>query len=816
VSTQTIPRLASIKDVPAFEARLRSLGINIPCDSQILTGTDSPLRKPLVTNGLHIGNRIAVQPMEGWDAEPNGNPSELTLRRWQRFGSSGAKLIWGGEAVAVCHSGRANPNQVVAATHTEKGLEKLREGLIREHRKTTGSDRGLIIGVQLTHSGRYCRPNDHKRAEPRILYHHPLLDSRLKLPADFPVLTDGEIRAIIEDFHRAAVKASNLGFDFVDVKHCHGYLGHEFLSAYTRNGAYGGSFENRTRFLREIVEGVRSLAPKLHLGVRLSAFDSIPFRPDPTLSSNGQLGPGIPESADSILPYRWGFGVRPENPVEWDLQEPVRFLSLLQELGIHLVNLTAGSPYYNPHIQRPALFPPSDGYAPPEDPLVGVARQMCVTRSLKQQFPALTIVGSGYSYMQEFLPNVAQAAVREGWVDCIGIGRMVLSYPEILWHSSGGQRIERKRICRTFSDCTTAPRNGLPSGCYPLDSHYKDSEFAERLKSIKEHRFASAQEPAFPMNIDSIIATKKPRRRVQGIAAALLPFLPSGEIAVEAFQLNLQATHACGLMNAVNMDTGYVNHLTEDEKGNVLRWTREALGGGKIPFVAGVYIEGQPGEIAALYRKQLERIVSFGGIPILFQTARLHGETSETKARIYSEICEGFQHVLAFELGPMFAPNGEIFDEDTARRIMDIPAIKGMKHSSLDRLTELARLRLRDQHRPDFRIYTGNDLGIDMIEYGSDYLLGLACFAPEKFAERDRLWECGDARYYALSDALQHLGNVAFRAPVPAYKHSAALFLHLAGKIPSDRTHPRNPGRPTWEREILLDCARRLGFPARD
>jgi len=495
VSTQTIPRLASIKDVPAFEARLRLLGINIPCDSQILTGTDSPLRKPLVTNGLHIGNRIAVQPMEGWDAEPNGNPSELTLRRWQRFGSSGAKLIWGGEAVAVCHSGRANPNQVVAATHTEKGLEKLREGLIREHRKTTGSDRGLIIGVQLTHSGRYCRPNDHKRAEPRILYHHPLLDSRLKLPADFPVLTDGEIRAIIEDFHRAAVKASNLGFDFVDVKHCHGYLGHEFLSAYTRNGAYGGSFENRTRFLREIVEGVRSLAPKLHLGVRLSAFDSIPFRPDPTLSSNGQLGPGIPESADSILPYRWGFGVRPENPVEWDLQEPVRFLSLLHELGIHLVNLTAGSPYYNPHIQRPALFPPSDGYAPPEDPLVGVARQMCVTRSLKQQFPALTIVGSGYSYMQEFLPNVAQSAVREGWVDCIGIGRMVLSYPEILWHSSGGQRIERKRICRTFSDCTTAPRNGLPSGCYPLDSHYKDSEFAERLKSIKEHRFASAQEP---------------------------------------------------------------------------------------------------------------------------------------------------------------------------------------------------------------------------------------------------------------------------------------------------------------------------------
>jgi dihydrodipicolinate synthase/N-acetylneuraminate lyase len=268
-------------------------------------------------------------------------------------------------------------------------------------------------------------------------------------------------------------------------------------------------------------------------------------------------------------------------------------------------------------------------------------------------------------------------------------------------------------------------------------------------------------------------------------------------------------------MNAVNMDTGYVNYLTEDENENVLRWTREALGA-NIPFVAGAYIESQSGDIVPLYKKQLERIVSYGGIPILFQTARLHGETSQTKAQKYSQICEGFPHALAFELGPMFAPNGEIFDEDTVRRIMDIPAIKGMKHSSLDRLAELKLLKLRDQHRPDFSIYTGNDLGIDMLEYGSDYLLGLACFAPDKFAERDRLWECGDARYYAVSDALQYLGNVAFRSPVPAYKSSAAVFLHLTGKIPSDRTHPQNPTRPTWEKEILLDCARRLGFPAMD
>jgi 4-hydroxy-tetrahydrodipicolinate synthase len=168
--------------------------------------------------------------------------------------------------------------------------------------------------------------------------------------------------------------------------------------------------------------------------------------------------------------------------------------------------------------------------------------------------------------------------------------------------------------------------------------------------------------------------------------------------------------------------------------------------------------------------------------------------------------------VLAFELSPKFAPNGEIFDAETFQRLLEIPEIRGMKHSSLNRLLELDRLAMRDQHRPEFRIYTGNDLGIDMIEYGSDYLLGLATFAPEKFAERDRLWETGDPAYYALSDALQHLGNIAFRDPVPAYKHSAAVFLHATGHIPTSLPHPASPTRPGWEAEILRDCARRLGY----
>jgi 2,4-dienoyl-CoA reductase-like NADH-dependent reductase (Old Yellow Enzyme family) len=485
MSPPSIARLGSLQDVTHFQDYLQSLHLSLPCDRELIVGSQSPLSQPVIKGRLRIGNRIAVHPMEGWDGTPEGNPSERTLRRWRNFGCSGAKLIWGGEAVAVCHAGRANPNQLVIAPHTEQGLAQLRTELISHHRSTMGSEEGLVIGLQLTHSGRFCRPNAHHRNEPQIAYRHPILDRRLGLDPDYSVLSDSEIERIIQDFHCAARRARDLGFDFVDVKHCHGYLAHELLSAHTREGRYGGSFENRTRFLREVVEGVRSVAPGLEIGVRLSAFDMVPFRPDPEQSRNGKPGPGIPEAGDDLSPYRWGFGVNPLNPVEQDLSEPVRFLALLEELNIPLVNLTAGSPYYNPHIQRPALFPPSDGYQPPEDPLVGVARQMDVTRKLKQQFPGLIVVGTAYSYLQEFLPHVAQAAVRDGWADMVGLGRVILSYPEILLHAVNGQPLQRKRICRTFSDCTTAPRKGLPSGCYPLDAYYKDSELGARLTTLK-------------------------------------------------------------------------------------------------------------------------------------------------------------------------------------------------------------------------------------------------------------------------------------------------------------------------------------------
>ena len=302
---------------------------------------------------------------------------------------------------------------------------------------------------------------------------------------DAQIFTDDELKRLIEDYVAAAKIASEVGADFVDIKHCHGYLLHEFLGAHTRPGPFGGSLENRTRLLREITSGVRAVASKLEIGVRLSAFDLVPFKPNPALAEPGKLGPGMPEDFSQCLPYRYGFGVNQDHPLEYDLAETIQFLQMLEGLEIKLVNLSAGSPYYNPHIQRPAIYPPSDGYQPPEDPLVGVARQINMVKQLKAQFPGLIVVGTGYSYLQEFLPQVAEYYVRHGHVDLVGLGRAVLSYPTLPADATTGKKLNPKLLCRTFSDCTTAPRNGLPSGCYPLDDFYKSSAEAAKLKAIK-------------------------------------------------------------------------------------------------------------------------------------------------------------------------------------------------------------------------------------------------------------------------------------------------------------------------------------------
>lgn len=482
------PRVAAMKTSAQFQERLKALDLRLPVDEAILSAPESPMAQPFTVGQHTIGNRWCIQPMEGWDGTEDGLPTELTKRRWRRFGESGAKLIWGCEAVAVRHDGRANPNQLVISKETQGGLAELRQTLIDAHRERHGSTEDLFIGLQLTHSGRFSRPNAKDRMEPRIAFHHPILDQKFGIAADDDsvVLTDGEVEALIEDFVAAARLAADLGFDFVDIKHCHGYLLHEFLAAYTRPGKYGGDFDGRTRLMREVIEAVTSACPDLVIGVRLSAFDLVPFRPDENREKPGKLGPGIPDEVDGLIPYRYGFGVDPDDPTAYDLSETKRLLDLMSEVGVSLVNLTAGSPYYNPHIQRPALFPPSDGYQPPEDPLVGVARQINVVKELKAYAPDMPMVGTGYSYLQEYLPMVAQAVVREGWVDFVGMGRMTLAYPHLPQDTLQEGTMQRRLLCRTFSDCTTGPRNGMISGCFPLDDFYKVRPERERIAEIKK------------------------------------------------------------------------------------------------------------------------------------------------------------------------------------------------------------------------------------------------------------------------------------------------------------------------------------------
>lgn len=483
-------RVPSLKTVDEFRRHVAALGLDLPCEDAIATGSDSPLAKPLEglrLNGKTIGNRCVVQPMEGWDGTTSGGPTEEVFRRWRRFGESGAKLIFGGEAMAVRPDGRANPNQLIINEANTTGLAQLREALLATHKERYGTTDDLVIGFQLTHSGRFCKPVDKFRLEPRVAYRHPLLDPKFKVTSDDQVFTDDELDGLVEDYVRAARIAWDVGADFVDIKHCHGYLLHELLSAYTRPGKYGGSFENRTRMLRDIVSGIRASGNRIELAVRLSAFDFVPYRPDPALSSPGKPGPGIPETFSHCLPYRYAFGVNANDPVAYDLTEPSEFLELCATLGVKLVNLTAGSPYYNPHIQRPAAYPPSDGYQPPEDPLVGVARQIQVVRQLRARAPAsLALIGSGYSYLQEYLPHVAQHVLREGWADLVGIGRMVLAYPAMLADAVESGKLITRLICRTFSDCTTAPRNGLISGCYPLDKYYAAKPESQKLKEMKK------------------------------------------------------------------------------------------------------------------------------------------------------------------------------------------------------------------------------------------------------------------------------------------------------------------------------------------
>lgn len=466
----------------AFRAHWRSLGADLDC-ALAPRGGAGPLGAPIALFGRTIAGRFAVQPMEGWDAEENGLPSALTRRRWRRFGRSGAPLLFGGEAFAVREDGRANPRQLYANGREDSagGLASLLAEWRAGRREAGVGDAPAVAGLQLTHSGRFARPWAGRAAAPLRASAHPVLDARFSVPPGLPLLTDGELEAIGEDFVRAASLAARAGFDFVDVKCCHGYLLHELLGAKERPGRYGGSFENRTLFFRRVVAAIRAAEKGLHVAVRVSLGDVFPHSADPA------SGVGAPAGFDGAIAARFGFGVGEREP---DLEEGLAFLGVVRKEGVSLVNVTLGSPYYCPHVQRPAFYPPSDGYLPPEDPLAGVARHVRAARRAKAAFPDLAIVGTGYSYLQEWVAHVAEHEVGSGHADFAGLGRSMLSYPELPLDVLAGRPLDRKKICRTFSDCTTAPRNALRSGCYPLDPEYAALPDAAALDAAK----ASARE----------------------------------------------------------------------------------------------------------------------------------------------------------------------------------------------------------------------------------------------------------------------------------------------------------------------------------
>lgn len=389
--------------------------------------------------GREIPNRIAIQPMEGCDGAADGKPDELTLRRYDKFAKSGAGLIWE-EATAVWEEGRANPRQLWIK---EENLDAFRamNDRIREISMKENGFAPLII-MQATHSGRYSKP--HGVPEPLIAYNSPIFEKDGPIPEE-RIVSDDYLKRLIERMGEAAYLAQKAGFDGVDIKSCHRYLGSELLSAYTRPGIFGGSFENRTRFLRESVMAAKArVSGGFLVTSRLNIYDG--------------------------FPYPYGFGVNEKDGLTPDLTEPKKLVRILhQELGVDLLDITIGNPYVNPHVNRPADFQP---YDLPESPLVGVARMLDCTRSIQEAYPDLIVIGSGLSYLRQFAPRMAAGAVREGYFQIAGFGRMAFAYPDLAKEILSGEELDPKKCCIACGKCSQLMRFGSKAGCVVRDPVY--------------------------------------------------------------------------------------------------------------------------------------------------------------------------------------------------------------------------------------------------------------------------------------------------------------------------------------------------------
>lgn len=426
-------RFANLEEL---EAKIRSLGLDVELDDDL-----SVLGRPVRIGGLEAPNSLAVHPMEGCDGTPDGNPDELTFRRYRRFGAGGAGLLWF-EATAVLGEARANPHQLCLTEKNLPQFEKLLTTTRRVCRETSGTSHSPIMVLQLTHSGRYSRPFG--RGEPIIAFHDPYLDQQMGIPANYPVISDAELEAIEDKFVEAAGMARRIGFDAVDFKSCHRYLSSGLLAAHTRKGRYGGSFENRTRFLRNVIGKTRQqIGEDLAIAVRLNAYDGIPY------------------------PYGWGMCA--DGTLREDLSEPRRLLKLLYDSGVRVVNISGGNPYYNPHVGRPYDQLAPDGPLPDEHPLVGVDRLFRITRQLQEEVPEMVIVGTGYSWLRQFCGHAAAANIRRGWATMVGLGREAIAYPEFARDLLSGKGMDPSKVCIACSRCAYLMQRGGPAGCVVRD-----------------------------------------------------------------------------------------------------------------------------------------------------------------------------------------------------------------------------------------------------------------------------------------------------------------------------------------------------------
>jgi len=404
---------------------------------------------------------MAIHPMEGCDGELDGRPGELTWRRYERFAEGGAKLIWF-EATAVREDGRANTRQLWITPSNAGEFARLLERMVEIHRNAWGGVDDLLIPVQLTHSGRYSVPR-------RIIaYHNPFIDAKTGTPPDYPVISNDELERLEDDYVEAARLVLGAGFNAIDIKVTHGYLLSELMGAKTRLGCYGGPLENRTRFVRNVMGKIKAaFGNRLMFCMRLGCFDSVPYLRDPI------TGIGVPCAYPA--PYPYGFGVNPENPLEPDLTEVKQAIECFRDSGLELLNVSSGSPYYNPHVGRPFEKPDDGNYEQPEHPLLGVDRHFRIAGELQRAFPGLPMVGTGYSWLQRYSINAGAWNIGQGNITFLGIGRNSLAYPDFARDALTRGELDELRVCKTLTYCTFLmrqkdhPLGQFPTGCPPFD-----------------------------------------------------------------------------------------------------------------------------------------------------------------------------------------------------------------------------------------------------------------------------------------------------------------------------------------------------------